>query len=254
MVIQVALKNEANESASILDASVLAAHNEYIQRYNPTLRGYLGKYAQSNGALTGSSPLMQVHLQDSGLLPGDARPITRRELETALSRSNDFLRGNYTNFGIALVTPGDSYKPNDLPSKVLTEQLKHRGIELGKGKLVPLTVLSLEENTDSVYGAVYRLNDKANKDNILDLRDFKWNYIRNEGMACAGLLWGGLWGAALRGLGVSSGYGRVAIVSGEATSRKILDAHLANFRQERDAGIAELQKKYAEREVLLRVE
>ncbi|MBI2499179.1 hypothetical protein HYV88_02965 [Candidatus Woesearchaeota archaeon] len=254
MVIQVALKNEANESASILDASVLAPHNEYIQRYNPTLRGYLGKYAQSNGALTGSSPLLQVNLQDSGLLPGDARVVTRSELETAISRSTAFLSDTYTDFGLALFTAGDPHKPNDLPSKVLAGQLKHRGIKLGKGKLVPLTVLSLEENANSAYGAVFRLNDKANKDNVLDLRNFKWYSLRSEGMSCASLGRDRRWDAYGSYVGDSVDDGRVAVVSGEATSRKILDNHLTNFRQERDAEIAKIQRQYAEREALLRVE
>jgi len=254
MVIQVALKNEAKESASILDASVLAAYNDSIQKYNQTLRAYLSKYAQSNGALAGSSPLMQVHLSDSGLLPGDAKVITRRELETALSRSTDFLSDVYTDFGIVLWTPGDSHKTNDLPAKVMAEQLKKRGIELGDGKLVPLTVLSLQEDTNSDYGSVFILNDKANKDNILDYRDFKWDHRRREGISSAGLDMDRDWDADIVFLGASNCDGRVAVVSGEATSRKILENHLTNFRQEREAELAEIQRKYAKREALLRVE
>ena len=254
MVIQVALKNKANESASILDDSVLQRYTDSIQSYNSKLKQVLGKYAQSNRILTNSSPFMQVHLADSGLLPGDARLATRNELETAVARSNEFLRGVYTDFGIALFTAGDSYKPNDLPAKVLAEQLKQRGIELGKGKLVPLAVLTLQEDGNSEYGGVFRLNDKASKENISDLGAFNWNWSRGEGMACAHLDGGSVWDADVRDLDLSGGSGRVVVVSGEATSRKILETHVNNFRQEKATEIAQIQKKYAEREALLRAE
>ncbi len=254
MVIQVALKNKANESASVLDDSVLEEYNESIERFNPTLRGNLSKYSQSKGMLTGSSPLMQVHLLDTGLLPGDARIIDRKELETAKSKSKKFLQGDYTNFGLALVTAGDSYTPNDLPAKVLAEELKQRGINLGKGKLIPLTAFTLQEDGNSQYGSVFKLNDKANKDDFLDLESFKWDYSRNEGLSCALLGRARGWDADFRALGDSVGIGRVAVVSGKATSRKILENHLSSFRQERDAEIAEVQRKYAEREALLRAE
>jgi hypothetical protein len=254
MVIQVALKNKANESASVLDDSVLEGHNESIQKYGPTLRAALGNYSSSNGALTGSNPFMQVHLSDSSLLPGDARFAKRGELETARSRSKGFLKGAYTDLGLALVTAGDSHIPNDLPAKVLAEQLKQRGINLGKGRLMPLTVLSLQEDGNSNYGAVFVLNDKASKDNILDLNDFKWDYLRGEGLSCADLVRDRYWNADNRNLERSNGRGRVAVVSGEATSRKILENHLTNFREERDAKIAELQEDYARREALLKAE
>ncbi len=247
MVIQVALRNEANESASVLYDSIIRAYNESIQGYNPALKKYLGRYGQSDGMLTGSSPLMQVNLQDSGLLPEDARIITRSELETAIPRSDQFLRGVYTDFGIALLTPGDSYTPNDLPAKILAEQLEHRGINLGKGKLINLVALSLQEDQNSKYGAVFRLNDGANEDNILDVGNFKWHSLRNEGLSCAVFDRSRGWVAYYWNLGDSGSDGRVVVVSGETTSPKILDDYLTSFRQERDEEIAE-------REAGLRVE
>src|SRR3989344_4224448 len=265
MVIQVALKNEANESASILDDSMLGEYNDSIQRYNPILKEYLDGYTQSDGKLIGSSPFMQVHLSDSGLLPGDTRCITRSELEAAIYRSSSFLRNINTDVGIVLFTPRDSYSPNDLPAKIMEEQLKNRGIELGNCVLVPLTVLSLEEDTNSAYGAVFRLNDKANKDNVLDLRDFKWGCLETEGMVRVELGTSGFWYASSKNLGVSHRDSAVAVVSGEATSQKILKAHLITSRQEKDAKITEFQEEYAqkvieiqreygEKEALLRVE
>ena len=82
MVVQVALGNEAKESATILDDSVLEAYNESIQGYNPKARKVLGQDGSSPiGELTGSSPLMKIHLANSELiiLPKDARLATRGE-------------------------------------------------------------------------------------------------------------------------------------------------------------------------------
>lgn len=252
MVIQVALGNKAKESATILDDSVLEGFNEHIQKYNPTLRAVLGKFGSSDLQLTGSSPFMDVSLINSGLLPLDARLATREDLETAISRANDFLSGVYPDFGLALRTAGDSYAPNDLPAKVLAGELARRGINLGTGKLIPLNVLSLQEDSNSAYGAVFKLNDKASKDNILGLNDLTWDYTRNEGLACASLGGGRGWGSSDRGLGDSFGYGRVVIVSGEATSQKMLDRYASKIRQDRDKAIENAQKEYSKKEALLR--
>ncbi len=252
MVIQVGLGNSANESATILDDSVSGAYNDSIKGFNQTLREYLGKYGQSDGQLTGSSPLMQVHLLNSGILPRDTRIVIRSELETAISRADSFLSGFYTDFGLALKTAGDSYVANDLPAKILAEDLEKRGIKLGDGKLIPFGVLTTEENTNSAYGGVFRLNDIASKNNILDLANFKWNFSRNEGLACAGLGRYRYWDSSVR-LGGSSGLGRVVVVSGEATSQKILGRYSTDYQAERDRKIAEAEKEHRERVGRLRV-
>lgn len=254
MVIQVALRNKAKESATILDDSRLEAYNDSIQRLNPKLREYLGRYGQSDIQLTGSSPLMNVHWLDSGLLPEDARISTRDDLEAAISRANGFLHGFYTNFGVALETAGDSYPPNDLLAKILTKELGERGISLETGKLILLNALSLQEDSDSYYGAVFRLNDRAGKDNILDLDDYKWDRSRKEGLACAYLNGGRYWDFYCGRLVDSDGAGRVVVVSGEATSQKFLDRYASKFKEDRDRKIAQIQKEYAEREANLRIE
>jgi hypothetical protein len=59
MIIQVGLGNQANESATVLDDSVLGAYNDSIQRLNEKLREYLVEYGKAHMQLTGSSPLMQ---------------------------------------------------------------------------------------------------------------------------------------------------------------------------------------------------
>ena len=253
MVIQVGLGNITNESATVLDDSVLDAYNNSFKCLNETLRGYLGKYRPSSGQLTGSSPLMQVHLLNSGLLPGDARIVIRSELDTATLKSDDFLRGVFTDFGLALKTVGDSYKPNDLLAKILAEELRKRGIELVNGKLIPFGVLGIEENTNSAYGGVFRLNDKASKNNILDLASYTWNFSRNEGLACASFGRSRGWCVSGEHLGYSGGNGRVVVVSGEATSQKILGRYSADYLAERDRKIAEAEREYTESIARLRV-
>jgi len=254
MAKQVVLQRNPVQVASVLDDSVLEAYNDSIQRYSERTKQVLGKFGSQGVELTGSSPFMLVHLASSGLLPEDARLAERADLEIATIKDDKFVRGNYVISGLALRTAGDLCSENDLPAKVLAGDLEKRGIELGKGKLIPFGVLRLREDENSVYGAVFELNDGADKDNVLDLGQFKWNYKRDDGLSCAGLDRGRGWDSCGRGLAGSGGVGRVVVVSGEATAQKILDRHLSKFRRERDAKLAEIQKQYAEGEASLRVE
>lgn len=256
MVIQVALGNEANESASILDDSILEAYNDSIKGYNLKARKVLGQFGRSElGELTGSSPLMKIDLLNSGLLPEDARLATRSDLESAISKAPNFLQGLYCDFGLALWTPGDvNYKPNDLIAKTLAEQLKHKGIELGNGKLIYFSAFDKPvDSKESYYGLLLNLKDLSlNELGIRDLADFNWNYQRGEGVACACLDWIGYWNAGDGHLGWSDGDGRVVVVSGEATSQNIFDKYVTKFRQKKDSAIAKVQEEYAEREASLR--
>jgi len=192
-------------------------------------------------------------LLNSGILPSDARISDRGELEIAVTKANGFLRGLYTDFGLVLFTEGDPYTPNDLPAKLLAKDLRKRGIKIGSGKLIPFGVLSLEENGNSAYGGVFRLNEKVSKDNVLDLANFNWDSLKNEGLACADFGRNENWGSEDRDLGISSGYGRVVVVSGEATSQKILSRYSGNYQAERDKKFAEAEKEYQERIASLRV-
>jgi hypothetical protein len=249
MVIQVALRNEANESATILDDSILEGYKESIKKYskNEKLSSILNQFGSSDSQLAGSGSFLNVGLVNSGLLPEDARIITREELEKIKAKSEYFLSGVYTDFGLALRTAGDSYTPNDLPAKVLADELNKRGIKLGKGKLISLNLLYLQENNDSAYGAVFKLNDKADKKTILDLADFKWGYEIAGGLACADLGRYRYWYSDSGLLGYSDGSGRVVIVSGEATSQKILSRYASKFEQEKDEAIVKANETYAER-------
>jgi hypothetical protein len=253
MAKQVVIQENPERTATILDDSVLSDYNESILQYGERFSQVLGKFRQSDLELTGSSPFMLVHLANSGLLPEDSQLAIRQVLETAISKDNTFLSGQYTYFGLSLRTPRDSYTENDLSAKVLAKDLSKREIKLGKGKLIPFNALKNEENSDSHYGAVFRLKEQANTDDILDLEQFKWDYSRREGLACAYLGRNRSWNSSDRSLADSIGFGRVVVVSGEATSKKILDRYLSEFRVERDREIEQLKRNFDEREKNLRV-
>lgn len=256
MAEQVALYKipESREVARILDDSVLPAYNDLIKVYkSEKAKGTLSKFNSVDGALAGSSPFMLVQLANSGLLPSGARLATRKDLETAISFDNSFLTGNFVDFGLALRTAGDSYEPNDLLAKRLTEQLKHRGINLDGGKLIPLAALDLLQDDDSAYGLIFGLKDGAEK-LVEDLDAYKWNYTGKEGLACADLGGGWGWGSSGVHLADSSGVGRVVVVSAEGTSQKFLDEQLAELQEIRDEKIANIQKRYKQAEAILRGE
>ena len=131
---------------------------------------------------------------------------------------------NYVDFGVALTHAGDTYQQNNMLAERLAQQLKHRGIALGNGKLLGFNALTLERDSNSIYGIVYGLNDEVTQNDILDLNSFKWDYNR-EGLSGAFLGWYRYWYADWD-LEYSSGDGRVVAVSGEAT-RKNLGANAA---------------------------
>ena len=251
MAKQVVLQENPEITASILDDSILEGYNESIQSYNKKFRKVLRKFKKYNLELTGSSPFMLVHLANSGLLPKDTQLATRKDLETAVSKDGNFLNNQYTDFGLVLRTSEDTYESDVLPVKVLAEELLSRGIKLDEGKLIPFKILKNQEDPNSHYGAVFRLNENATKDDILDLGQLELDYS-DEVLACARLNSVGDW-ISYWDLSDSCGYGRVVVVTGEATSKKILDRYLNRLKSKRDEAIAELKRKYVEEESLLRV-
>jgi len=203
------------EVARVLDNSLLAEYIDSVKSsYNSKkARQVLGKFSTGEGETIGSSPFMLVHLQNSGLLSG-RRIATRQDLETALRSRPDFLSENSADCGLSLITAGDSYLPNDLLAKNLSEQLKQRAIKLRKGKLIPISALRLREDSNSAYGLVFDLNEDVKK--LEDLSQFEWNCQRNEGLSRAGLSRFRYWNSFVGNLGDSVASGRVVVISGEA--------------------------------------
>src|SRR3989344_25759 len=251
MTKQVALYRipEILEVARILDDSVLNDYNYSIKsKYNSEkARETLGKFNKANGELTGSNPFMLVYLANSGFLPNGSRLAERKDLETATFLDNSFLSESYTDFGLALRTEGDSCH---LLAKILAEQLKERGIALGKGKLISLNSLKLKEDRNSLYGLVFNLSENA--EGITNLEDYKWDHSREDGLACAYFGSHRDCDSSDTHLAYSGNSGRVVCISAEGASQKILDEHLVNFQKARDEEITKIQERYAKAEVILK--
>ena len=214
--------SEVLETARILDSSVLEAYNESIKSYNSKIaRVSLGEFGRLDGELTGSSPFMLIQLANSNILQKGERLATIKDLKTAILFDNNFLRGNYADFGLALLTAEDSYDYNNLLAKKLTEQLKNRGINIDNGKLIDFNSLELKEDSNSEYGLILNLTERASKDNILDLAQFKLNYARNEGLAGASFSWGRSYNSNIKNLANSISIGRVVVITPEGTPKKL---------------------------------
>jgi hypothetical protein len=210
------------EIARILDDSALEKYIGYVKsKYNSEkARSTLLRFNSSNNELTGSNPFMLVCLQNSGLLSVNSRIATRQDLEKAIhyNKGNPFSE-NYVDFGLALRTNKDTHTSNDLLAKVLAEELKQRGIKLGK--LIPISALNLKENSNSAYGLVFSLKEDVKE--LEDLNNFKWNYKRDNGIARAYFYGDGYWISNVEKLADSNGNGRVVVISGEATQKNFID-------------------------------
>jgi len=237
MAAQVEIRKD--EWVSVLDDFVLTAgYLESTKAYsNASLQYNLERLGSSGLQLNCSNPLNSVHLINSGLLPTDARLVTREQLGMATDRAVDLIGRGVVDVGLALKTDGDSYEPNDWPAKVLAGELARRGIELEDGKLIPLDVLKLREDGNQKYGAVFVLNDRATKDNILDLGDYQWYADKTNGLSVAYLNPAGFFCYNKKDLAESSKSSRIVVVSGDETARGITMRYAAKFGEERDAAI-----------------
>lgn len=209
---------------SILDGSRLPDYLDSTKKHDGIVRKTLERFTIQYGDLTGSSPFMVVNYANEGLLPEGAKPTGRVELEEAIRRDNTFARGNYVDFGLALVTAGDSYKTNHLLAETLANDFKKRAMPLDSGKLISLSALQIRANKNSAYGLTFHLKDDLQDGAIWDLQAFKWIYgPRKEGLSSACLSRDRDWYSSDRYLDDSSSDGRVALVSAEGTSQKFLN-------------------------------
>lgn len=237
---------EVLEEAEFLDGSILPAYQESLKSMNPRAQQTLGKYAVVDGDLAGSSPLMQIHLLNSGVLPKGTRLATRQDLQTAVANdeTGQFMSGRYNDFGIALRSAGDSYEPNTMIAKRLAKQLKERDISFKNGVLIPLAVLKDSDDPNEPYGVTLDFNDNATHDTIRPLGEYIWNWTRDGGLACADLCSRG-WGSNIERLGWSGDSGRVVVVRAAGTPRKILEARLSDYASQHEAARNEYNGKLA---------
>ena len=237
---------EKLEVARVLDDSILPAYTESIQGFNERARQTLGNFESIDNQLAGSNPFMLVHLLNQGLVPGE-RLAERPDLEQAVAYDPQFVARNWVDFGIALKTPGDSYRKNDLLAGTLAEQLKQRGISLGSGKLIPYNALRNRQHDESAYGLVLDLNETAEAAHIRDLSEFRWNYTIGEGMARAYLYGDRVWYYDDVGLDISGSSARVVVVSGEATEKNFdeLSVNLETQRTDLETKLGRIRRAQA---------
>jgi len=237
---------EKLEVARVLDDSILPAYTESIQGFNERARQTLGNFESIDNQLAGSNPFMLVHLLNQGLVPGE-RLAERPDLEKAVAYDPKFVARNWVDFGIALKTPGDSYRKNDLLAGTLAEQLKQRGISLGSGKLIPYNALRNRQHDESAYGLVLDLNETAEAAHIRDLSEFRWDYTIGEGMARAYLYGDRVWYYDDVGLDISGSSARVVVVSGEATEKNFdeLSANLEAQRKKLETRLDQVRRAQA---------
>jgi hypothetical protein len=259
MTNRVILPSEKTKIVEVQPASALENYEEStISKYSSgkalaTLGIGNKNISTKNGELAASSPFINVNLnklnsKTPGQFPNSHTPATRQDLERAISQDPSFLKGLYADVGLALVTKSDSHKPNKPLAEYLTEQLKNREISLGQGVLIPLSVLELEESSDSAYGLIFKLSEKASKENILDLAQFTWDWTRKEGLARAFLYDGRDWSRNDRYLDDSNDDGR-GVGVGEASSEDLRFGYteeqlLTAFEEANASGVYPLVKEH----------
>jgi len=193
-----------------LSSKYLPQYQERIKLFNERARKSLDIFPDKNGILVGSNCFAPLVLRE--FLPKNSKLATMYDLEKLGGENPEIFKGFYIDTGLFLRTPGDSYKPNDLPAKNLAEQLKHRSINLETPKVIYFDALNLDENQDSAYGLTYRLNERAEfGKNIIDapeltsdsmfktidergipVQDSKGNrqlYTRRDGLSRFSLYW-----------------------------------------------------------------
>ena len=239
MIIQVALRNKAKESATILSA-------------NPKYLALSKNFREANQQLTGSSPEMLIDLVNSSLLPKDARIAIREDLENAIKTKNDFLSNVYVDFALNLDSRDSDYKINSVYAGALAKDLKSVGINLKNAKLIPYNILTKE----------FRLFEKGKdiiKTCIQNTDDIKWDYMPNSsGLFRACRDRSGDWYCRSVDLAYSNEYSRVVVISGEASSQIFFEDYASKFEKERDKTTMDAKiianKNYADKIASLRTE
>ena len=171
--------------AHTLDSEILNAYKEGINSYNKRAFDVLNIFQDIQGDLAGSNCFAPLKLRE--FLPEGTRLATMADLERVIEINPDFfLKGFYSDAGLALRTAGDSYEDNDFLAKDLAKQLEKREITLDSPKVIYFDALDLKESQDSIYGLAYDLNEKAALGvNIIDapelMNDMRFKTMNEKG-------------------------------------------------------------------------
>ena len=145
--------------AHTLDSEILNAYKEEINSYEKRAFDVLNIFQNRKGDLAGSNCFAPLKFRE--FLPEGTRLATMADLGRAIEINPDFLKGFYSDAGLALRTAGDSYEDNDFLAKDLAKQLKKRKITLDNPKVIYFDALDLRKSQDSIYGLAYNLNERA---------------------------------------------------------------------------------------------
>lgn len=275
------MKTQKNSQLPVKEASPLIEIPEFIPQAGflggddgkEIDREIGGKYEQSalqkdsykGGVIKGSNPFYVVAVNEL-LRQNGLRTATPADLERVLKTNALYLRGHYEDSALVLRSAED---PNAYLAKDLAKQIKQRtGKQRKMPVMIPLAGLELREDQNSDYGLAFNLTDDSeiiyapilnkgggnftsediNEKTGLPKRTKRegnrYLYTRDSGLSrlCLG---GDLGLYSGNGdLAYSDVYGRVVVVSGEATSPENLQSELIEkVNSEYQAKLQELNSK-----------
>ncbi|MFH1311045.1 MAG: hypothetical protein ABIH65_01425 [Nanoarchaeota archaeon] len=230
----------------------------------------LNVLSYTDGIVKESNPFVVV-LANQILKQEGLRTANQADLERVLKTNAFNLRGTYEDTGLVLRTEGN---PNEYLAKNLAEQVKARGKKAGETPiLISLNELEIVNDSNSPKGLVFKLTDEAeliyapilngknNQKSFSETGKYglpeklgdgnRTLYTRDSGLSRLYLGRGLSLISNDGGLADSGDGGRVVVVSGEATSQKILDDYLKNLQEIRDKQISEVDRRYKKAEKVL---
>ncbi len=249
------LKEKGFPEARFLSSEEQSRYDEEIKKYGDRARN----------SLNVKSNLFKVlKLNELGIITA-----TFPQLECALENGLD-LKGTYEDApSVVLRSAGDSHAPNNYIAEYLAKKLKIKSFK------TPYIIngLGMTEDNNSAYGLTFNTKDaqiikapdfdhknherkfsRINPDYTIEFDNnaTRTLYTRDKGVSRL-VLYGGLdlvsWCGDLAGSGDP---GRVVVVSGEATSQKILDSYTANFKNKSEEQIAQIKERAKKAENYLR--
>jgi len=251
MVISVKLFPRELKEVEFPEARILSSEEQ--ARYDGEIQKYRKK---AKSSLDVKSNLWRVLL----LNQMGIRTATLPELECALENDMD-LKGFYEDApSVILRSAGDSHTPNDYIAKGLAKKLKIRSFK------TPIIVngLKIVEDNSSQYGLNFDTKN-AELTKALDFNNKNHNrkfsrinpdysiefdndgtrtlYTRDNGVSRLCLGGDSDLDSGDEGLAGSGDDGRVVVVTGEASSQKILDKYISDIKEESAKQIADIEQR-----------
>lgn len=200
------------ETVKVLDDYLNSEFKEsVVSKYNSRdARDAIGEFGSSGGEATGSNLFRLIHLQESGLL-GNYRLAKRHNIEAAKKYGLN-LSGNSVDIGVALTGKNSFFKGNRISAKNLISQMDYNGISLGRGRLIPVSALTMKENSHSEYGLALSLREDIRGISFPEIISSEWDQVTGEGLSVAYLGIFGCFNYGVDDLSMSNSCERVVVV------------------------------------------